>query len=161
MPSYTEFVGLSLEQQRAILNTGLKQLKEKGVIPACFFAPAHTYDANTVKILCEMPEIRFISDGYALRPYQKAGMIFVPSICDGPFTMPVGLYTYVFHPSVMKEDNFNRLENFLAENHAKVTDTSTGLATVQSRQGALGWLLENGIYAARKLRNARAKSRMI
>lgn len=139
--THTEFAGLPLEQQYAILAEGIKILKENGITPACFFAPAHTYDANTVKALCEIPEIRFISDGYALRPYQKAGMIFVPSICDGPFTMPFGLYTYVFHPSVMKEDNFNRLEDFLVDNHAKVTDTSAALATVQSRQGALGCLL--------------------
>lgn len=154
---HTEFAGVPLEQQRIILDKGMKILKENAVTPSCFFAPAHTYDVNTVKALCEIPEICFISDGYALRPYKKGGMVFVPSICDGPFTMPFGLYTYVFHPSVMKEENFKRLEFFLEKNQNKIVDVNGVLARAEKGQGVIGIMLENGIYFVRGIRTALKK----
>ena len=61
---------------------------------------------NTIKALKLISSIKYVSDGYALQTYMKDGMTFIPSICDGPFAVPFGLYTYVFHPSVMTEAAF-------------------------------------------------------
>ena len=149
---HTEFAGVPLDAQRKMLVKGIQVLRAHDIIPTCFFAPAHTYDTNTVQALKEFQEIRFVSDGYALQAFQRDGMIFLPSICDGPFAMPFGLYTYVFHPSVMKEENFIRLEKFLKKNHGDVIDTATALKYVRKSQGIDGKLIENGIYFARKIR---------
>ena len=150
---HTEYAGEPFEKQLAMLEEGMSIFKAHDIIPECFFAPAHTYDKNTVNALKKIPEIKYISDGYALKPYKKNGMIFVPSICDGPFTMPTGMYTYVFHPSVMKEENFARLESFLDNKSTDVIDTHIALTHIRKSQGIVGVLLENSIYIARGLRS--------
>lgn len=151
---HTEFAGISLDMQYKMLKKGIQIMEEHGIAPTCFFAPAHTYDTNTVRALRKCPEIQFVSDGYAIQAFRKDGMVFLPSICDGPFTMPFGLYTYVFHPSMMKEASFTRLEDFLKKNCGDIIDTTAALAYVRESQGIIGCLLENGVYFARKIRLA-------
>lgn len=161
---HTEFAGVPLDTQCKMLTKGIQVLRAHNIIPTCFFAPAHTYDANTVKALKEVSEIGFISDGYELQAFRKDGMVFLPSICDGPFTMPFGMYTYVFHPSTMKEEDFIRLECFLKKNNHCVINSETALQNIKKGQGVVGCLLENGIFAARKirliLRSSRKKQRL-
>lgn len=153
----TEFAGEPLEEQKRILTEGMEILKSKGIVPNCFFAPAHTYDANTVEALKDIPEIRFISDGYALFPYQKQEMTFLPSICDGPFKMPFGCYTFVFHPSMMTDASFERAETFFKENRKQIISTDEALKFVRKNQGIIGILMENGIFLLRRIRNALRK----
>lgn len=154
----TEFAGVPFETQRLMILEGIKILKEHGIETRSFFAPAHTYDANTVKVLAQTKTIKFISDGYALRAYRKDGMTFIPSICDGPFKMPFGLYTYVFHPSMMKEKDFISLEKFLKENTGSIISTDECLNKVRKSQGVAGRVIEKIIFflrGMRKLRNAK------
>ena len=150
----TELAGVPLKEQQALLGKGYQEMLSHGVPPTAFFAPAHTYDANTVAAVKTLAGIRFISDGYALRAYRKDGMTFLPSICDGPFALPFGTYTFVFHPSVMDEAAFSRLEKFLSQNAVSVITAGQALQHVQPRQGCIGWLLEYGIWLARGLRKA-------
>lgn len=150
---HTEYAGLPFDIQRNMIIEGISILKQNEVIPSGFFAPAHTYDLNTVKALKTSPEIQFVSDGYALWAYKKDGMVFIPAICDGPFSIPFGLYTYVFHPSVMKEENFYRLDHFLSKNRNKVINVEKALSHIHDGQGLIGCSLENSIYCARWIRN--------
>ena len=156
---HTEFAGVPYEEQLAMLKEGTQILKAHGITPESFFAPAHTYDANTIKALKLISDIKYVSDGYALQAYRKDGMIFIPSICDGPFVMPFGLYTYVFHPSVMTEAAFVRLEKFLQANSFKVTDVDRAMERIRRNQGISGHLIENSIYAARGFRLMRKTRR--
>ena len=130
-----------------------------GVQPTAFFAPAHTYDANTVAVVKMLAGICFISDGYALSAYRKDGMTFLPSICDGPLTLPLvaGTFTYVFHPSMMREKAFFRLEQFLEKTKGSVITVEQALQYVQPRQGCMGCLLEYGIWLARGVRRGLRK----
>lgn len=148
----TEFAGVPLEKQRKMLHLACEVFREKQIQPNSFFAPAHTYDENTVKAVSELAEMEFISDGYALRPYKKNGMVFIPSLCDGPFKMLFGIHTFVFHPSVMREKDFLRLEKFLIQNRQNVITTDFALRRVKKTQGIVGILLEYGIYGLRGLR---------
>lgn len=148
----TEFTGVSLQEQMNMLQKGNEMLKEHGIYPCCFFAPAHTYDINTVEALKEIEEIKFISDGYALRIFKKNGMNFLPSICDGPFKMPFGLFTYVFHPSAMKEKDFVRMENFLENNQKNVISADVINWEKVKSQGLVGKGLEYGIFWVRAIR---------
>lgn len=142
-----------------MLKEGTQILKTHGVTPEGFFAPAHTYDANTIKALKLISDIKYVSDGYALQTYMKEGIIFIPSICDGPFAMPFGLYTYVFHPSVMTEAAFIRLEKFLQANSFKVVDADQAMERIRRNQGVSGLLIENGVYVAREFRLRRKTKR--
>ena len=149
----TEFAGVPYETQKLMILEGIKILHAHGIETRSFFAPAHTYDANTVKVLAEIGKMKFISDGYALSAYRKDGMIFIPSICDGPFSMPFGLYTYVFHPSVMQEKDFNRLENFLIKNKKYIVSVDECMNKVRRAQGLIGQIVERIVYQLRWLRS--------
>lgn len=149
----TEFAGVPLERQRAMIQEGLRLMHEHGLAPRCFFAPAHTYDENTVKALVESGEIEYISDGYALRPYKKDGMVFLPSICDGPFHLPGGVFTFVIHPNMLTEDGFARTGDFLKKYSSMVTTPEQVLAHPRASQGLIGWALELGIYLLRGARD--------
>ena len=154
LSTWSKFIGLSVEEQKKMITEGLDILHGHGIMPTCFFAPAHTYDANTVLALRESgSEIKFISDGYKLYPYRKNGMVFVPSICDGPFHMPFGIYTYVFHPSYMDERGFERLKAFLDKEGGNVITAESCLGKIRSSQGLGGRILEYGIYIARGIRD--------
>ena len=146
----TEFAGVPIEEQRRMLMEGEKILRKHGLTPTCFFAPAHTYDANTVKVLAEgVGNIRYISDGYALAPYQEAGMVFLPTICDRPTPFPVGVFTFVFHPGTMTEVRFRRLEKFLNRYRDRVTTPDCVLSHTRTSQGFIGSFIEMGMYAFR------------
>ena len=149
----TEYAGVSLDEQKQMIAKGLEIFEENHVYTRCFFAPAHTYDKNTIYALKKSSNFRFVSDGYALSPYIKDGMVFIPSICDGPFSFPVGMFTYVFHPSMMTEIGIKNMEIFLNKEKRNIACVDDVLTQVQKKQGMLGHILENGIYAARGVRN--------
>ncbi|MBR2548000.1 MAG: DUF2334 domain-containing protein [Eubacterium sp.] len=156
---YTEYAGLKYSIQKKMMSEGITILRQNRVKPSGFFAPAHTYDLNTVRALKEFPEIQFISDGYALEAYKKDGMVFVPSICDGPFSFPFGVFTYVFHPSVMKEEDFKKLESFLFNNRNRIINVEKALSCIRDGQGLIGTILENSIFIVRWIRYCLFKNR--
>lgn len=150
---FTEYVGVDLDRQETMIQEGIKILKEHGICPTCFFAPAHTFDINTVKACKKTNEIQFISDGYALRPYKKAGMIFLPAVFDTPHKMPFGIFTFVFHPSRMNEKDFDHLVDFLEKNHQYVTTVDSVIREPMYGQGLLGRFVEVLMYAKRVVKN--------
>ncbi|MBI5997589.1 DUF2334 domain-containing protein [Clostridium perfringens] len=110
----TEYKGKTYEEQKENLKVGNKILKDNGINPRCFFAPAHTFDNNTIKACKDLNYFDFISDGYAFYPYLDKGMFFVPSIFDTPHKIfPFGIYTFVYHPNNMKKSDFENLEKFI------------------------------------------------
>lgn len=149
----TEFAGVPFEEQKSRLEKGYQEFLSHGIKPTAFFAPSHTFDANTVEAVKGIPGMAFISDGYALQAYKKNGMTFLPSIFDSPFKMPFGTYTFVIHPKTLTEQGFARWEAFLAQNHADVIDAPTALQTVRPSQGVVGWLIERAIYIVRGIRD--------
>lgn len=150
---HTEWAGVDSEVQKEMMREGYNLLRAHGLFPTGFFAPAHTFDANTV-IACEMiPELKFISDGYGLMPYRRAGMTFLPSICDGPFLMKVsGIFTFVAHPSVMTTCAFMRWDKFLKQAAADVITVSAAMEKEKGCQGLIGNCLEYAIYVLRGIR---------
>lgn len=145
----TEFVGVDRERQEAMIRTGISILKEHGICPTCFFAPAHTFDINTVKACQKAEEIKFISDGYALHSYKKSGMVFIPAIFDTPHRMPFGLYTFVCHPSSMCTADFEHLVHFLEKNYRHATTVETILKGSIYKQGLFGHIIELLMYLKR------------
>ena len=132
-----------------MIRTGINLLKDHGVCPKCFFAPAHTFDRNTVEAYKKADEIKFISDGYALRPYKKAGMIFIQAVFDTPHKMPFGLNTFVFHPSRMTAIDFDNLVIFLDKYNRHATTVESALREPMYAQGLLGRIIEILMYAER------------
>ena len=113
----TEFVGKDYNTQVSIIEKGINILKSHQINPTCFFAPNHTFDKNTIKACKKFSDIKFISDGYAFFPYSYKKMIFVPSVFDTPHIISNnGIFTFVFHPNNMLENDFDYLEKFLKNN---------------------------------------------
>lgn len=110
----TEYCGIKYEEQKNNLIRGNEILKNNDINPICFFAPAHTFDDNTIKACSELGYFKFISDGVALYPYRHNDMLFLPNIFDTPHKiLPFGIYTFVFHPNKMNDEDFNYLESFI------------------------------------------------
>ena len=78
-----------------------------------FFAPAHTFDTNTIKALLQETNIRIISDVPANKPFTKYGMTFVPQQSGRVRELPFAVQTFCYHPNIMQDNNFNELEAFL------------------------------------------------
>lgn len=112
----SEFAGVPLEEQKKMIADGVAILRQHGVNPKVFFAPAHTFDENTIKALLESSDIRFISDTPANRSYHKYGMTFVPQQSGRVRKLPFNTVTFCYHPNTMSEASFKQLEDFLRRN---------------------------------------------
>lgn len=110
----SEFAGVSLEKQKEKIRKGVAKLRTNGIEPKIFFAPAHTYDDNTLQALREESNIRIISDTIATKPYRKGDFVFIPQLGGHCVEIKIpGTYTFCLHPSTMTETNFETIEFFL------------------------------------------------
>lgn len=115
----SEFAGVSLEIQKEKIRKGVAECRINGIEPKYFFAPAHTYDENTLTALREESDIRIISDTIATKPYKQSDFIFIPQMGGHCVEMKIpGTWTFCLHPSIMKEEDFVATERFL-ETHKK------------------------------------------
>lgn len=111
----SEFAGVSLENQIKKISDGLKILNSYGVEPKVFFAPAHTFDNNTL-IALKKSNIKIISDTPAFDVYSKYGFTFVPVQSGQPRRLPFKTVTICLHPNNMTNHDFKILETFVSEN---------------------------------------------
>lgn len=109
----SELAGLSYGEQREKIRKGIEILKLHGIAPKVFFAPAHTFDENTIKALLDESEIRIISDIPAGNVFSKYGMTFVPQQSGKARELPFAVQTFCYHPNIMSGKDFEELENFL------------------------------------------------
>lgn len=109
---YSEFAGLSLEEQRSKIRNGIQILREHGIEPQVFFAPAHSFDKNTIESLKQESNIYIISDVPANKPFTKYGMTFVPQQSGRVRELPFAVQTFCYHPNIMKDSDFDDLEAF-------------------------------------------------
>lgn len=109
----SEFAGVPLHIQNEKISHAISIMKKHDIEPKVFFAPAHTFDENTIIALKENSNIRIISDTIANKPYNKYGMMFVPQQSGKVRKLPFSIVTFCYHPNVMKENDFNELECFL------------------------------------------------
>lgn len=116
----SEFAGHSLEEQTEKIRKGKEILKGHGIETEIFFAPAHSYDDNTLRAL-SANGFRYMSDGWSSKPYKKHGIICLPCRTGGiPKIRKDGYYTVVLHAHEWnipdKADAFDRFKE-LCEKH--------------------------------------------
>ena len=118
----SEFAGVPLEVQKQKIADGYKIMKIHGLVPKYFFAPSHTFDKNTLIALKECTDIRIISDTVATKPYRKEDFVFIPQFGSECMEMKIrGVWTFCLHPSTMRKEQFEALENFLKEHKKEFT----------------------------------------
>lgn len=149
----SEFAGVPLDEQRRRIRQGYTILKEHGFTPRYFFAPSHTFDENTLEALRLETGICFICDTIGRYPYRKDGFCFIPQISGHAAKMPVsGIYTFCFHPNIMDDGAFVRLEMFLqryARSFVSFTDIDLGDVPCKTfADKLLSWLF----FTQRKIR---------
>lgn len=109
----SEYAGVSLLRQREKIRKGYSVLKDNGIIPKIFFAPAHTFDANTLEALKKESNIRIISDTIANDIYFHNDFFFIPQQSGRCRKLPFKVTTFCYHPNIMSEVDFINLEIFL------------------------------------------------
>ena len=112
----SEFAGVSLERQREKIRLGVECMLSHGIEPKVFFAPAHTFDINTLEALRQESKIRVISDTVANKPYQRWGFTFIPQQSGHVRKLPFDTVTFCYHPNVMTYGDYEKLETFIKEN---------------------------------------------
>lgn len=117
----SEFAGLPYEEQKEKIERGYQILLQNGLNPTYFFAPSHTYDANTVKALKDVTSIRLLSDTMARWPYKfDDNFVIVPCQMGRFRNIPLnGYWTFCFHPNTMNDDAIFEFEKFIASNKEK------------------------------------------
>ena len=152
----SEFAGVSLEIQKEKIRAGVQVLKGHGVNPQYYFAPSHTFDKNTLIALREESDIRIISDTIGRYPYKYEDFWFIPQIVGHCVKMPIaGIYTFCFHPNIMDNVAFDRLEDFLRVYSNSFVGFNQIDLTHYGRKGMFDKLLSYFFFSYRKLRGLR------
>lgn len=93
----SEFAGHNLSEQIEKVRSGKEILASQGIYTNIFFAPAHSYDENTIKALSKCG-FKYMSDGKSSKPYVWHGVKCLPDRAAGcPRIKGEGCYTAVFH----------------------------------------------------------------
>lgn len=110
--SQTEFAGVSEATQSDWIRSGLALLREKSLSPKLFIAPRHGFDAATLRALVHhhMP---VLSDGFAERPFTRAGVLWIPQQLWEPVQKPRGLWTICLHTNTAPTELEDKLDLFL------------------------------------------------
>ncbi len=109
----SEFAGLPYAEQARKIRHGYALLKQYGINPQIFFAPAHTFDDNTLRALQSETDIRFISDTPTNDVYVRNGFTFIPQQAGAVRSLPFKVVTFCYHPNTMQSADFDKLENFI------------------------------------------------
>jgi predicted deacetylase len=117
----SEFAGLSLDLQSEKIKKGISILNSKGINTKIFFAPSHTYDANTLAALKKESNIRIVSDTIADNIYFENDIFFIPLQSGHAMKLPFKLVTFCYHPNTMGNNDFDELEKFIQLNHREFT----------------------------------------
>lgn len=111
--NFSEFAGLSFEEQNEKLAGGKRILKEKGIETDLFMAPAHSYDNHTLKAL-KANGFKGLTDGFGDQPYRWKGLVFYPISFQLGRTLKKqqGYSTMVVHTGTVKEEELQRYEDY-------------------------------------------------
>lgn len=146
----SEFAGEPLEVQEEKISRGVEIMRAHGIEPKVFFAPSHTFDANTLTALKKCSGIRIISDTVANAPYSADGFTFVPQQSGRARELPMKWITYCYHPNMMTDFDFERLEAFLTGHASEFIDFPT--EGVDRPFSVYDRLLRAGYYAVRAIK---------
>ena len=148
---YSEYAGVDFETQRKMIRDGVRILNEHGLEAELFFAPAHTFDKNTLAALKEESAIRIVSDTISSDVYFDDGIWFIPLQSGKARSLPVKTATFCYHPNSMSEKDFKHLDCFLKKNLFKALRFSK-MHFPKRKLGCYDRLLKSGYFGLRKAR---------
>lgn len=128
----SEFAGVPETTQRAWIGEGIRILRGHGLHPRLWVAPRHGFDAATLRAL-EAEGIEMLSDGFARRPFLRAGFTWIPQQLWTPCVRRNGLWTICVHPNTAGEADIEALRAFLGAHAAQFTSVDRALAAFPPR----------------------------
>jgi predicted deacetylase len=120
MHRYSEFAGVSLEEQSRWINCGLAILRSHGLEPRLWAAPRHGFDRNTLRAL-RRAGIEYLCDGLGRVPVRRDGMVWIPQQLWRPAEKTSGVWTICIHPNTMTDSDADELRSFLNTHVAQFT----------------------------------------
>ena len=136
----SEFAGLPYEEQLKKIHLGKEILSSHGIETDIFFAPAHSYDGNTLRALSECG-FKYISDGLSCKPYRRYGITVLPCRTGGIPRMRKngGYITAVIHAHEWVKENkaldFMKFKNLIKAHSSEIVPFN------QFCQWTKGWSL--------------------
>ena len=119
MNNRSEFAGLSLDEQITKIKKAIQIFKQNNVKTRIWIAPSHTFDFNTLEALKRETLIDIISDGVSTKPFKYKGFFWIPQQLWQPTIKEDGIWTICFHPNMMEDLEFEKLEEFILKNEDK------------------------------------------
>lgn len=149
----SEFAGVPEESQRSWIRSGLKSLRERGLYPRLFVAPRHGFDFATLHALADQG-LPFLSDGFALRPFRRAGVVCIPQQLWAPVAKRHGLWTICLHTNTATDQLEQDLNRFLSQFAHQFTTFDE--VTAQEQPDELSWIeqMRESIWARRRRRSS-------
>ena len=149
--SFSEFAGVSLETQRRNIREGIRIFTENGIDLKIFFAPAHTFDHNTLRALKLESQIRVISDTVANDIYFRDGFHFIPQQSGRVRKLPFRVVTFCYHPNTMSDSDFELLAAFIQRNLDEFRSYDN-LSLTNRSPSSFDWLVGRLYFGFRRMR---------
>mgnify|MGYP004644812503 CR=1 FL=1 len=150
----SEFAGVDYSIQKEKIIKGVAELEKHNIDVKVFFAPAHTYDENTLKVLHEYSNIRIISDTIATDTYYDIDndFYFIPLQSGHVKALPFKTTTFCYHPNTMEPDAFLYLSSFIEQHREKFGDFSNILLN-KRKYTAFDTLLSKAYFFRHAIKN--------
>ncbi len=156
----SEFAGMSLQKQRERIHEGIKKIEKRmGVKPIkYFFAPAHSYDRNTLNVLSELGMINV--DGISLYPFVYKKVIHIPQqknyVSEKCLFFSKGIFVNHFHPSSISDKVLHDVKEFIKKNKGNLVNFDEILPYINryiliGKRRFLSNLIFVGIFRAKSL----------
>lgn len=150
--AFSEFAGLPYDEQRRKLAAALQVFQAHAVRVDGWVAPAHSFDATTVRALLESG-IGVISDGFFRRPVRHLGATWIPQQLWRFRPMPAGVWTVCLHHNGMDERALEALQRNLVHYAPAITSASAVLREfAPAEAGPLDRALAHAWRAALRLK---------
>ena len=115
---FSEFAGLSFEEQLLKIKTGRDILKSYDIHTDIFMAPGHTFDKNTLAALKQCG-FHVITDGLYKKPYYFKELLFIPCKMIGNYRIN-GIDTICLHTNLMSEEDMFKFSKFIEQHRNEI-----------------------------------------
>ncbi|MCH5275865.1 MAG: DUF2334 domain-containing protein [Lachnospiraceae bacterium] len=136
---FSEFAGVPLEKQKAMLKQGTEIMRRHGIETDIFMAPAHSYDRNTLLALRENGYTK-MTDGFGNGPYKWKGMIFYPIsfLQSRSLKKKTGITTLVVHTNELQKQGIEQYQKLFEAHKQELLSYDEYLKEPVKNRGILG-----------------------
>ena len=131
---YSEFAGVRESEQLASLRAGVEIFRSENVRPEVWVAPAHSFDAATLRGLVKVG-IHTVSDGFSLFPYTDSdGFFWVPQQLWRFRILPFGVWTVCLHPNTWTTAPLRTFAQWIGRHRGLIVDLPEVIGRYRGRQ---------------------------